>query len=142
LEARSLLVRGARRQNQPLGGRPQADDGLGDPNNNPFGNGQREESSGHGTQKPVECMRRPIANNSRSGQAIYDPFLGSGTSLIAAEMSGRVCYGLELDPAYVDVVVRRWQRFTGREATHQASGDAFDERARSQECDRGGRDHG
>jgi DNA modification methylase len=111
-------------------------------NNNPFGNGQREESSGHGTQKPVECMRRPIANNSRPGQAIYDPFLGSGTSLIAAEMSGRVCYGLELDPAYVDVVVRRWQRFTGREATHQASGDAFDERARSQECDRGGRDHG
>jgi DNA modification methylase len=112
------------------------------PNNNPFGNGQREESSGHGTQKPVECMRRPIANNSRPGQAIYDPFLGSGTSLIAAEMSGRVCYGLELDPAYVDLAVRRWQRFTGRDATHQASGDAFDERARGQECDRGGCDHG
>jgi DNA modification methylase len=112
------------------------------PNNNPFGNGQREESSGHGTQKPVECMRRPIANNSRPGQAIYDPFLGSGTSLIAAEMSGRVCYGLELDPAYVDVVVRRWQRFTGREATHQASGQSFDERAGSQERNRGGRDHG
>jgi DNA modification methylase len=111
------------------------------PNNNPFGNGLREESSGHGTQKPVECMRRPIANNSRPGQAIYDPFLGSGTSLIAAEMSGRVCYGLELDPAYVDVAVRRWHRFTGREAIHQVSGDAF-ERARSQECDRGGRDDG
>jgi DNA modification methylase len=112
------------------------------PNNNPFGNGQREESSGHGTQKPVECMRRPIANNSRPGQAIYDPFLGSGTSLIAAEMSGRRCYGLELDPAYVDVVVRRWQRFTGRDAIHHVSGQSFDERARSQECDRGGCDHG
>jgi DNA modification methylase len=110
-------------------------------NNNPFGNRQREESSGHGTQKPVECMRRPIANNSRPGQAIYDPFLGSGTSLIAAEMSGRVCYGLELDPAYVDIVVHRWQRFTGRDATHQASGQSFDERAASQERDRGGTDH-
>jgi DNA modification methylase len=112
------------------------------PNNNPFGNGQREESSGHGTQKPVECMRRPIANNSRPGQAIYDPFLGSGTSLIAAEMSGRICYGLELDPAYVDVAIRRWQRFTGRDAIHQDSGQFFDERADSQERDRRGCEHG
>jgi DNA modification methylase len=86
-------------------------------------------------------MRRPIANNSRPGQAIYDPFLGSGTSLIAAEMTGRVCYGLELDPGYVDIVVRRWQRFTGRDATHQASGQSFDERADSQERDRGGTGH-
>ena len=99
------------------------------PNNNPFGNRQREQSWGHGTQKPVECMRRPITNNSRPGQAIYDPFLGSGTSLIAAEMTGRVCYGIELNPAYADVVVRRWQDFTGRTARHQASGQLFDERA-------------
>jgi DNA modification methylase len=98
-------------------------------NSNPFGARQREQSWGHGTQKPVECMRRPIANNSRPGQAIYDPFLGSGTSLIAAEMTGRICYGLELSPAYVDVVVRRWQLFTGRPARHQASGQSFDERA-------------
>jgi DNA modification methylase len=98
------------------------------PNNNPFGNREREESWGHGTQKPVECMRRPIVNNTRPGQAIYDPFLGSGTSLIAAEMTGRVCCGLELNPAYVDVVVRRWQLFTGRNALHQASGQSFDER--------------
>jgi DNA modification methylase len=99
------------------------------PNNNPFGNPQREQSWGHGTQKPVECMRRPIANNSRPSQSVYDPFLGSGTSVIAAEMTGRVCYGLELSPAYVDVVVRRWQLFTGRNALHQASGQSFDERA-------------
>jgi DNA modification methylase len=98
-------------------------------NNNPFGNRQREESWGHGTQKPVECMRRPIVNNSHSGQTVYDPFLGSGTSVIAAEMSGRICYGLELDPRYTDVVVRRWQLFTGRRALHQASGQSFDERA-------------
>jgi hypothetical protein len=99
-------------------------------NNNPFGNQQREQSWEHGTQKPVECMRRPIVNNSRPGQAIYDPFLGSGTSLIAAEMTGRICYGLEICPAYVDVVVRRWQGFTGRAAKHHASGQSFDERAR------------
>src|SRR6266404_3856397 len=96
---------------------------------NPYGNRQREQSWGHGTQKPVECMRRPIVNNSRPGQAIYDPFLGSGTSLIAAEMTGRICYGLELNPAYVDVIVRRWQVFTGRAAMHHASGQSFDESA-------------
>ena len=104
-------------------------------NNNPFGNPQREHSWGHGTQKPVECMRRPIANNSRPGQPIYDPFLGSGTSLIAAEMTGRICCGLELNPAYVDVVVQRWQGFTGRAATHHASGQPFDERALGQDQD-------
>jgi DNA modification methylase len=98
-------------------------------NNNPFGNPQREESWGHGTQKPVECVRRPIVNNSRPGQAIYDPFLGSGTSLIAADMTGRICYGLELNPAYVDVIVRRWQVFTGRAAMHHTSGQSFDESA-------------
>jgi DNA modification methylase len=111
-------------------------------NNNPFGNRQREQSWGHGTQKPVECMRRPIDNNSRPGQAIYDPFLGSGTSLIAAEMTGRVCCGLELNPAYVDVVVRRWQLFTGRAAKHQASGQSFDERAGSSDRDQSGAAHG
>jgi DNA modification methylase len=111
-------------------------------NNNPFGNPQREQSWGHGTQKPVECMRRPIVNNSRPGQAIYDPFLGSGTSLIAAEMTGRICYGVELDPAYIDVVVRRWQGFTGRAAMHQASGQSFDERAQRQDHDQSGAAHG
>ena len=83
-------------------------------------------------------MRRPIVNNSRPGQAIYDPFLGSGTSLIAAEMTGRICYGLELNPGYVDVVVRRWQRFTGRTARHHASGQSFDERADIQDQDQSG----
>ena len=80
-------------------------------------------------------MRRPIANNSRPGQAVYDPFLGSGTSVIAAEMTGRVCCGMELSPPYVDVVVRRWQLFTGRNALHQASGQSFAERADRQHHD-------
>ena len=82
-------------------------------NNNPFGNRQREQSWGHAAQKPVECMRRPIVNNSRPGELVYDPFLGSGTSLIAAEMTGRICCGLEISPAYVDVIVRRWQAAPG-----------------------------
>ena len=112
------------------------------PNNNPFGNRQREHSWGHGTQKPVECMRRPVVNNSRPGQLVYDPFLGSGTSVIAAEMTGRVCCGIELNPAYVDVIVRRWQAFTGRTAMHQASGQSFDERAGRQEQDQRRSGHG
>ena len=68
----------------------------------------------HGTQKPVECMRRPIENNSSPGQAVYEPFSGSGTTLIAAEMAGRACHAVELSPAYVDVAVLRWQAFTGQ----------------------------
>ena len=111
-------------------------------NNNPFGNHQREHSWGHGTQKPVECMRRPIVNNSRPGQVIYDPFLGSGTSLIAAEMTGRVCCGLELNPLYIDVVVRRWQSFTGRTARHQTAGQLFDEDVERQSHDQSGAAHG
>jgi DNA modification methylase len=87
-------------------------------------------------------MRRPIANNSRPGQAVYDPFLGSGTSVVAAEMTGRVCYGLELNPAYVDVVVQRWQLFTGRAAKHRASGRSFDERRDSQHHNQFGAAHG
>jgi DNA modification methylase len=77
----------------------------------------RKSETGHSTQKPVECMKRPIENNSSPGQAVYDPFLGSGTTLIAAEMTGRACYGVELNPAYVDVIVKRWQDFTGQAAT-------------------------
>lgn len=79
----------------------------------------KENDTGHGTQKPVECMKRPIENNSSPGQAIYDPFLGSGTTLIAAEMTGRACHGLEISPKYVDVIVERWQRFTGKTAERE-----------------------
>jgi DNA modification methylase len=81
----------------------------------------------HGTQKPVEAMRRPILNNSSAGQAVYDPFIGSGTTLIAAETTGRVCFGIELNPAYVAVAVERWQRFTGQVAVLDATGQCFDE---------------
>jgi DNA modification methylase len=67
----------------------------------------------HGTQKPVECMKRPIENNSSPGQAVYEPFSGSGTTIIAAEITGRSCHAIELMPQYVDVAVERWQSFTG-----------------------------
>ena len=72
--------------------------------------------TGHSTQKPLEAMRRPIMNNSKKGDAVYDPFLGSGTTLIACQAEGRVCYGLEIDPVYVDVILARWEELTGEKA--------------------------
>lgn len=89
--------------------------------------GAEDEATPHGTQKPVEAMRRPIVNNSERGDAIYEPFCGSGTTLIAAETIGRACFAIELDPAYCDVVVRRWQEFTGKKATFDGDGRSFDE---------------
>jgi DNA modification methylase len=77
--------------------------------------------TGHSTQKPVECMRRPIANNSKIGDAVYDPFVGSGTTIIAAEMTDRTCYAIEIDPAYCDVAVKRWEDFTGQKAQRQSA---------------------
>ena len=83
--------------------------------------------TGHSTQKPVECMKRPIENNSSPGQAVYEPFSGSGTTIIAAEMTGRACHAIELSPAYVDVAVKRWQAFTGQVATLEGDGRSFTE---------------
>jgi DNA modification methylase len=88
--------------------------------------GGQDIETAHGTQKPVECMRRPMLNNSERGQSVYDPFLGSGTTLIAAETTGRVCFAVELDPLYVDVAVRRWQSFTGNAAILLADDRTFD----------------
>jgi DNA modification methylase len=85
----------------------------------------QDASTVHGTQKPVECMRRPMLNNSSPGQAVYEPFSGSGSSIISAETCGRHCYAVELDPAYVDVAVERWQAFTGKEAVLEGTGETF-----------------
>jgi DNA modification methylase len=87
----------------------------------------RKSETGHSTQKPIECMKRPIENNSSPGQAVYEPFSGSGTTIIAAEMTGRACYAIELNPAYVDVAVKRWQDFTGQAATLEGDGRTFAE---------------
>lgn len=89
--------------------------------------GSDEEKFDHPTQKPVELMRRPILNHTKRGGLVYEPFLGSGTGLIGAEMTERVCLGLELDPKYVDVVVQRWQSFTGAKAMLEGDGRSFDE---------------
>jgi len=72
-------------------------------------------------------MRRPLQNNTSPGQAVYDPFLGSGTTVIAAETTGRVCLAMELEPAFVDVAVRRWEAFTGKRAILLSNGQSFEE---------------
>lgn len=87
----------------------------------------QKSETGHSTQKPVECMKRPIENNSLPGAAIYEPFSGSGTTIIACEMTGRSCHAIELSPAYVDVAVTRWERFTGAAAVLEGDGRAFAE---------------
>jgi DNA modification methylase len=87
----------------------------------------QKSETGHSTQKPVECMKRPIENNSSPGQAVYEPFSGSGTTIIAGEMTGRCVHAIELNPAYVDVAVTRWQEFTGKTATLEGDGRTFAE---------------
>jgi DNA modification methylase len=89
--------------------------------------GSDEDKFDHPTQKPVDLMRRPILNHLRRGERVYDPFLGSGTTLAAAELTGRVCYGIELDPKYVDVVIQRWQQLTGKGATLDDDSRTFNE---------------
>ena len=81
----------------------------------------------HSTQKPVECMRRPIVNNSSPGQAVYEPFSGSGTTIIACEKKARIALAVELEPAYVDIAVLRWQNFTGKQAVLDGDGRTFEE---------------
>ena len=89
--------------------------------------GSDEEKFDHPTQKPVELMRRPLLNHTKRGESVYEPFLGSGTTLAAAEITERVCYGIEIDPKYVDTVVTRWQNLTGGKATLEGDGRTFDE---------------
>ena len=91
---------------------------------------QEDAQTAHGTQKPVECMRRPMLNNSEPGDLVYEPFSGSGTSIIAAETCARRCRAVELDPAYVDMAVRRFQDHAHVRATLAGTGQTFDEVAK------------
>jgi DNA modification methylase len=99
--------------------------------------GQRGEEgdllAGHPTPKPVALVADALLDCSARGAFVLDPFLGSGSTLIAAERVGRSCRGIELDPVYVDLAIRRWQRFTGAHAVHAASGKRFDDLARERE---------
>jgi DNA modification methylase len=81
----------------------------------------------HPTVKPVAMVADAILDCSARGDIVLDSFLGSGTTLIAAERVGRICMGIELDPLYIDVAIRRWQRHTGDRAIHLATGKSFDE---------------
>lgn len=85
----------------------------------------------HPTMKPVELVERALRNSSRPGNVVLDPFGGSGTTLIAAEKSGRVARLIELDPKYADVIVRRWQDWSGKQAIRVADGLPFDDQAAS-----------
>src|SRR5580698_6814025 len=89
--------------------------------------GSGEDKFDHPTQKPVDLMRRPILNHLRRGELVFDPFLGSGTTLAAAELTERACVGIELDPKYADVIVQRWQTLSSREATLEGDGRTFEE---------------
>jgi DNA modification methylase len=89
--------------------------------------GSDEAKFDHPTQKPVVLMRKPILNHTLAGESVYEPFSGSGTTLIAAETTGRCCFALEIDPPYVDVAVDRWQQLTGKTAVLEATGASFAE---------------
>ncbi len=89
--------------------------------------GSDEEKFDHPTQKPVDLMRRPILNHTKRGELVYEPFLGSGTTLAAAELTERVCCGMELDPKYIDVIVQRWQTLSGKKATLDGDGRTFEQ---------------
>jgi DNA modification methylase len=92
--------------------------------------GSDEQKFDHPTQKPVELIRRPLLNHTKRGEAVYEPFLGSGTTLAAAEITERVCWGIELDEKYVDTAVLRWQALAGGQATLDGDGRTFEEIAR------------
>ena len=81
----------------------------------------------HPTVKPVALVADAILDCSKRGATVLDPFLGSGTTLIACERTGRVCRGIEIDPLYVDTAVRRWQKYTGDEAVNAVTGRTFAE---------------
>lgn len=91
------------------------------------GGGDEDAATVHGTQKPVECMRRPMINNSERGDAVYEPFAGSGTTLIGAESIERRCFAMEIDPRYCDVIIERWQSFTGSKAQLETDGRSFED---------------
>ncbi len=94
---------------------------------NTFRQGRLEELAMHPTVKPVALIADAIKDCSRPGHMVLDPFAGSGSTVIAAERTGRQAFGLEIDPNYVDVAVKRWQKFTGKVATLASSGDRFED---------------
>ncbi len=91
--------------------------------------GSKEEKFDHPAQKPVLLSEIPIRNHLKAGESVYDPFLGSGTTLIASERTGTRAYALEIDPIYVEVALRRWERFSGQDAVRADDGASHAARA-------------
>lgn len=75
-----------------------------------------QKSELHPTMKPIELLVPPVRNSTKENMTVYDPFLGSGSTLISCEQTNRVCYGMEIDPGYIDVIIQRWENFTGQKA--------------------------
>jgi hypothetical protein len=90
-----------------------------------FGRVTGEERYGHATPKPVAMVERMMLSSLRKGELVIEPFAGSGSTVIGAEKTGRVCYAMELAPEYVDVTVRRWQDYTGKQAINETTGEPF-----------------
>jgi DNA modification methylase len=120
-----------RKKNAPWYGRPGENSTIWSSPSPKFIMGESDEQKfDHPTQKPVELMRRPILNHTKRGELVYEPFLGSGTTLAAAELTERVCCGIELEPKYVDVIVQRWEQLSGKKATLDGDSRTFEEIAR------------
>jgi DNA modification methylase len=120
-----------RKKNAPWFGKPGENSTVWDSPSPKFMMGRaQEEKFDHPMQKPLDLMRRPILNHTRRKELVYDPFLGSGTTLASAELTGRVCLAIELDPKYVDVAVTRWQTLTGKQSVLEGDGRTFAEIAR------------
>ncbi|NIK48858.1 DNA modification methylase [Variibacter gotjawalensis] len=92
---------------------------------NAFKSERREELDLHPTVKPVEMIADVLLDCTARGEAVLDPFVGSGTTIIAAEKTGRRAYAIEIDPQYADVIIRRWQAYTGRDAILETTGETF-----------------
>lgn len=90
-----------------------------------MGKGRQEDKTSHPTQKPLDLMRRPIVNHTKRGDAVYEPFAGSGTTLIACENAKRVCYAIEIDPRFVDVILDRWEKVSGAQAVLESDGRSW-----------------
>ena len=117
-----------RKKNAPWFGKPGENTTIWDSPSPKFMMGASDEDKfDHPNQKPTLLMRRPILNHLLRGELVYDPFLGSGTTLAAATVTERVCYGMEIDPKFVDVVIMRWQQLTGKQAVLDGDGRTFEE---------------
>jgi DNA modification methylase len=117
-----------RKKNAPWFGKPGENTTVWDSPSPKFVMGRSEEDKfDHPNQKPTLLFLKPLQNHTRRGEIVYDPFLGSGTCQAAATQIERVCYGMEIDPKYVDVTIQRWQQLTGQIAVLEGDGRTFEE---------------